>query len=303
MNSFKQASLQIIDSKWFEYFIIAIILINSFLIGVQTTYSDDTINHVQRLILYIFTVEVVLRFLAAPTIKDFFKSGWNIFDLLLVVIGWIPPTIVTNASAITALRVIRVLRVLRLLRTLSEIKLIVAVLVRSMKSLLYNGILFFIFMYLFAVAGVSMFRLPNPSTLHGVELERYEQLMHDAPHSPVNSPDPYGSVGEAFFTLFRALTGEDWTDLRYNLITASDYGLIPVSSSVITIFHVVWFCMAAFLLLNLVTGAVINNYQLSIDEEERKRKKKKSPAVAVTTAEQEEEDDDFDELERSGVSL
>lgn len=272
MNNFKQTCTNVIDSKGFELFITVVILINSFLIGVQTTFNPPYIQNIQHVILYIFTAEVVMRFIAAGSIRKFFSQGWNIFDLVLVVIGWIPPTIVSNASAVTALRVLRVLRVLRLLRTLKEVKLIVAVLMRSMKSLLYNGILFMIFMYLFAVAGVSMFRLPNPADLSGERLQNYEMLMKVAPHSPTNSPDPYGTLGEAFFTLFRALTGEDWTDLRYNLVTASEYDLINVSPGVVTGFHVIWFCIAAFLLLNLVTGAVINNYQLSIDEEEEKRK-------------------------------
>lgn len=175
-----------------------------------------------------------------------------------------------------ALRVLRVFRVLRLLRTASEIKLIISVLIKSMRSLLYNGILFIIFMYLFAVAGVSLFKLPDPDTLKGEELERYEQLMNKAPHCPTNSPDPYGSIGEGFFTLFRALTGEDWTDLRYNLVTAAEYKIIPVNPSLVTIFHVTWFCIAAFLLLNLVTGAVINNYQVSIEEAERNKKKQQA---------------------------
>lgn len=275
MESFQKWCASFVYGKTFDIFITIVILVNSFLIGVQTTYDNEYINNVQRFILYIFTVEVILRFIAAGSVKEFFKSGWNIFDFVLVVIGWIPPTIVQNASAITALRVLRVFRVLRLLRTLGEVKLIIAVLMKSLKSLLYNGILFFIFMYLFAVAGVSMFRLPDPAHLSGEKLEMYEKLMAEAPPSPSNSPDPFGNIGEAFFTLFRALTGEDWTDLRYNLITASEYDLINVSPSVVTIYHVVWFCIAAFLLLNLVTGAVINNYQISIEEAEERKKKKK----------------------------
>lgn len=274
MNKLRLSCTHIIESKWFEILITIVILVNSFLIGVQTTYNPPYIQGIQHFILYIFTIEVILRFIAAGSIREYFKGGWNIFDLVLVIIGWVPPTIVSNASAVTALRVLRVLRVLRLLRTLGEVKLIVAVLMRSMRSLLYNGILFLIFMYLFAVAGVSMFRLPQPDTLSGEKLQHYEMLLKKAPNSPTNSPDPYGSIGEAFFTLFRALTGEDWTDLRYNLVTAAELDLITVSPGVVTGFHVIWFCLAAFLLLNLVTGAVINNYQLSIDEEEEKRKQK-----------------------------
>lgn len=266
MESIKDKCAAFVYGKPFDVFITIVILVNAFLIGVQTTEQNATVDAIQRVILWIFTIECLLRYIAAGNLRDYLRSSWNVFDLLLVIIGWIPPTIAGNGATMMALRVLRVFRVLRLLRTASEIKLIISVLIRSLKSLVYNGLLFLIFMYLFAVAGVSMFRLPDPATLHGEELQRYEQLMAEAPHSPANSPDPYGSIDEAFFTLFRALTGEDWTDLRYNLITASRYDLISVSPSVVTIFHVIWFCIAAFLLLNLVTGAVINNYQISIEE-------------------------------------
>lgn len=266
MENIKEKCGVFVYGKPFDVFITIVILVNAFLIGVQTTEQNDTIDAVQRVILWIFTIECLLRYLAAGSLREYLRSGWNVFDLLLVIIGWIPPSVAGNGATMMALRVLRVFRVLRLLRTASEIKLIISVLIRSLKSLVYNGLLFLIFMYLFAVAGVSMFRLPDPATLHGEELHKYELLMSEAPHSPANSPDPYGSIDEAFFTLFRALTGEDWTDLRYNLITASRYDLISVSPSVVTIFHVIWFCIAAFLLLNLVTGAVINNYQISIEE-------------------------------------
>lgn len=271
MTKLQETCSKIVFGKPFDIFITIVILVNSTLIGVQTTVDNAVINHIQTVILYIFTLECILRYFAAGSLKAYFSSSWNIFDLVLVLIGWIPTSIAGNGSTMMALRVLRVFRVLRLLRTAKEIKLIIGVLIKSMKSLLYNGILFLIFMYLFAVAGVSMFSLPNPDTLKGEELVKYEQLMENAPHSPTNSPDPYGSIGEAFFTLFRALTGEDWTDLRYNLVTAAEYDLVPVSPSVVTVFHVLWFCIAAFLLLNLVTGAVINNYQVTIEEEEKKK--------------------------------
>lgn len=275
MSKFRETCAAIVYGKPFDIFITIVIFVNSFLIGVQTTYENHTIELIQTIILYIFTLEIAMRYIAAGNLKTFLSSGWNVFDLILVLIGWIPTSIAGNGSTMMALRVLRVFRVLRLLRTAKEIKLIVSVLIRSMKSLLYNGILFIIFMYLFAVAGVSMFRLPNPDKLSGKALENYELYLKEAPHSPANSPDPYGSIDEAFFTLFRALTGEDWTDLRYNLITAAKYDVVRINPSVVTIFHVAWFCIAAFLLLNLVTGAVINNYQVSIEEEEEKKKRRK----------------------------
>lgn len=272
MSSIREKCNAFVYGKPFDIFITIVILVNSFLIGVQTAYDNTTIETIQFVILLIFSIECVLRYIAAGSLKAYFSSGWNNFDLILVIIGWIPASIAGSASMMMVLRVLRVFRVLRLLRTAKEIKLIISVLIRSLKSLLYNGILFFIFMYLFAVAGVSLFKLPNPSDLSGEALANYEQFIEAAPHSPGNSPDPYGDIGEAFFTLFRALTGEDWTDLRYNLVTASHYDVISVNPTVVTVFHVLWFCIAALLLLNLVTGAVINNYQVSIDEADKKLK-------------------------------
>lgn len=261
----------IINSHFFEWGITSVILLNSILIGYETYSSNAFVSNVQQIILYIFTVEIILRLFAAKDLKTFFSDAWNVFDLTLVVIGYIPENIVANSSMILALRVLRVFRILRLLRAAKEIKLIVTVLVKSMKSMLYNLVLFLIFVYLYAIVGVSIFKLPDPNTLHGEELIKYEKMMEMAPHAPSNSPDPYGNLGEAIFTLFRELTGEDWTDVRYNHITAFEYGFIHVNPTIITTYHVSWFCLAAFLLLNLVTGAVINNYQVAIDEEDKKK--------------------------------
>ena len=266
MNPVKAFSKKLTEAKWFDLSITTIIIINSLLIGVETYVTNDIITLIQNVILGIFTFEIILRFIAADSIKDFFKGGWNNFDLILVLIGYIPTSMIANASMLMALRVLRVFRVLRLLRAAKEIKIMITVLIKSMSALFYNIVLFVIFVYLFAIIGVSVFRLPDPNTLNQEQAVKYEQLMQVAPNAPTCSPDPYGTLDEAMFTLFRALTGEDWTDLRYNLVVASEYDLIHVSPTFVTSFHVLWFILSAFLLLNLVVGAIVNNYQLAIDE-------------------------------------
>lgn len=270
MENIKTICKSLTDKKWFEFTIIIVILINSILIGAETYTDNATIKHIQDIILGIFTVEIVLRFIAADSTKSFFTDGWNVFDLTLVVIGYIPETMVANASMMMTLRVLRVFRVLRLLRTAKEIKIIITVLIRSFSAMFYNVILFFIFIYLYAIIGVGLFKLPNPDRLTGEDKVHYEQFVAIAQNTPANSPDPFGTLGEAMFTLFRELTGEDWTDLRYNHITASELNVIKVSPIVINIYHISWFVLAAFLLLNLVTGAILNNYQTVREESERK---------------------------------
>lgn len=267
-NVARQAAKSLACNRWFELGITVVILVNSLLIGVETYHTHDTITFVQNIILYIFTIEIALRFIASDSVKSFFSDGWNIFDLSLVLVGYIPETMFENASAMMALRVLRVFRVLRLLRAAKEIKVIISVLLKSTSAMFYNVVLFGIFIYLFSIIGVGLFRLPDPATLDGEEKARYEKLMEIAPHSPANSPDPFGTLGEAMFTLFRELTGEDWTDLRYNHITAYELGVIKTPPVVINMFHIVWFIIAAFMLLNLVTGAIINNYQAVMDRKD-----------------------------------
>lgn len=273
MNTLKAKCKALATSRWFEFLIIGIIILNSVLIGVETYTNNETIKLIQTIILGIFTFEIAVRFIAADSVKSFFTDGWNLFDLSLVLIGYIPETLFENASSMMALRVLRVFRVLRLLRSAKEIKLIMTVLIKSMSAMFYNLVLFLIFVYLYAIAGVTMFKLPTGDKLEGQAKAQYEHFMELAPNAPTNSPDPFGSLGEAVFTLFRELTGEDWTDLRYNHITAYECGVIKTSPSVITAYHVSWFCLAAFLLLNLVTGAIINNYTIAIEEQEKMKKK------------------------------
>ncbi len=275
MQQIKQLCRNLIEKRWFEIAIVIVILINSILIGVETYVVTPTILFIQHFILGIFTFEIIVRFIAREDTKSFFKSGWNIFDLSLVLISYIPEGIFEGSSMIMVVRILRVFRVLRLLRTSDEIKLIIAVLSKSFSALFYNAVFFFIFLYLFSIMGVSMFRLPDPDKLSASDKDKYTELMATAPHSPECSPDPYGTLSESMFTLFRALTGEDWTDLRYNLIKAHEYGFVHASPTIITGFHVIWFILAAFLLLNLVVGAIVNNYQVIMEESRREKEREK----------------------------
>lgn len=263
MWTLKKRTKTLANNHVFELSITTIIIVNSILIGVETYIDSPIIKMIQSVILAVFTAEIIIRFIAADSIKSFFTDGWNLFDLSLVIIGYLPETMIANGAAMTSLRVLRVFRVLRLLRASKEIKLIVTVLVKSMSAMFYNVILFLVFIYLYAIIGVGIFRLPNPDTLSGERLAQYEQYVETVG----SNKDPYGTLGEAMFSLFRELTGDDWTDIRYNHITASECGVLKLNPTVITIYHVSWFVLSAFLLLNLVTGAIVNNYQIAIDEQ------------------------------------
>ena len=58
----------------------------------------------------------------------------------------------------------------------------------------------------------------------------------------------------SIISLFRVTTGEDWTDLRYDLLS-SDVPFWLINS-----YFVSWLILSAFFLLNIIIGAVVKNY-------------------------------------------
>lgn len=259
MKNLKRICLAITKNKVFEIVIVAVIILNSILIGVETYSSNEIVRLIQLINLGVFTIEIILRFIAAGSIRRFLKDGWNVFDLSLVLIGYIPEAMMPNASMMMGIRILRIFRVLRLLRAAKELKVIITVLIRSFSAMFYNVILFIVFIYLYAIIGVGLFKLPNPEMLTAEKKVHYEMFVNEAPTAV--APDPFGTLGEAMFTLFRELTGDAWTDIRYNHVKASECGLLKVNTAVINIYHISWEVLAAFLLLNLVTGAILSNYQ------------------------------------------
>jgi voltage-gated sodium channel len=221
----------IVNSGAFSKSILGVIVFNAILIGLSTYMVHPMIHTLEWVCIWIFVAELGLKFYARESTSAFFRSGWNIFDIIVVGSAFVP-----NISTIaTLLRVLRVFRVLRLIDGLAELRLIVSVLVRSLSSMLYVGLLMFICFYIYAVMGVELFA--------------------------AGQPNEYGTLHEAFFSLFRSLTCEDWTDLRYAGLDSNNYW-------VVTIFHVSWICIGTFLLINLVVGAVLNNYQ-EVHEEQK----------------------------------
>ena len=234
---------KIAHSNWFSNFITVVIIINAILIGVQTEVHSAIINNVQHTILGIFILEIFIRFFGRNSTKEYFGNYWNWFDITIVAIALIPPSLFADGAALSALRVARVFRVIRMFKAFPELQLLVRVLLRSFQSVYFACLLLLVFMYMYSVIGVTLFN----------DLTTVETAHQD-------SVDPFGNIGEAFFSLFRVTTGEDWTDLRYDLMAKT-------SPFIMNAYFISWYVMSAFLLVNIVFGAIINNYEVVYAEE------------------------------------
>ena len=238
MQSSHSRLLAIVESKWFGTLVLLVIIANAVLVGWQTyDKGNKTIELLLNICLYVFVVELALKVFVAIVggqIKQFFSDGWNVFDLVVVVGSFLPQVDPTMTAVV---RVIRVLRVFRLVRSIPELRIIVTVLVKSVVSMKYITLLAAIILFIYGVIGVKLFG----------------EFM----------PKEYGSLHESFFTLFRVLTGDNWSDLRY-ASEGTDWQWKN------TFYHVSWIIVSTFLLINLIVGAVLNNYQ-EVQEAEHAR--------------------------------
>lgn len=218
-----QRRLKKIDSsKLFQGVVIAVIILSALLIGVKT--HDLSENAVALLaildlgVTVFFVIEITIRFLAYPNKKLFFKSGWNIFDTIIVIGSLIP----TGGSGVLLARLLRVFRVLRLVSMVPELRLLINALLKAIPRMGYIALLMFVIFYIYAAMGSMFF-------------------------SDINRV-LWGDVSISMLTLFRVATFEDWTDVMYETMAVH-----PLS----WIYYLSFIFLTAFVFLNMMVGTVL----------------------------------------------
>lgn len=223
------------SNKFFEIFVISVIVLSALLVGAKTYPLNDTLNHItvffDWFITLFFLSELTIRFLAAENKITFFKTFWNWFDTLIVVISLVPAD---NADLAVIARLVRVFRVLRMVSFVPELRILLVSLVKALPQLGYVMLLMFIIFYIYAAIGATLFGHIN-ATL-------------------------WSDISIAMLTLFRVMTFEDWTDVMYETMA-----VYPLS----WIYYLTFIFLSAFAFLNMVIGIVVNVME---QENEKARK-------------------------------
>lgn len=224
----QQTCARIVASKWFDLVIFGVIMANAVVLGLDTYDAIDreaggllqTLNDV---FLGIFVVELAIRIGSyGRRTQDFFKSGWNVFDFVVIGAAFVPGLRENS----TLLRLVRLARVLRVVRVLPELRLLIVAVGRSLPGLASLTVMAVVLLYVYGMVGWLVF---------GDSL-----------------PDDYGNIGDAMLTLFVLLSLE-------NLPTVIEQGM-DVSNWAVP-YYVSFVLIAAFLVLNILIGVVINSME------------------------------------------
>lgn len=222
----KEFCAKLVANKWFDRTIVALIIINAAILGLETSPDinakfEGLFSFLNQFILGVFILEAVLKITAvAPQVSKYFKNGWNLFDFSIIVFSLIPAT---GQFAMIA-RLARLLRVLRLISALPELRLIVSTLLRSIPGMANVMLLMCVIFYIYAIMGFHLFH------------------EHD--------PEHWRNVGISLLTLFRIATLEDWTDVMYKGME-----LAPMA----WVYFVSFVVLGTFVIINLFIAIVINN--------------------------------------------
>lgn len=212
-----------IRTPFFHHTILVVIIINAVVIGLKTSAGiearfGDVMDFINLICLAIFIVESVLRIYVHRF--KFFRRGWDMFDLLIVLLSLLP-----ESHVISTFRFFRVFRVLRMITIIPKIQLITQVLLRTLSSVFSIGLLLMIVFYVYAVI---------TTTLYGKDF-----------------PEWFGTIGDSFYTLFQIMTFESWS----MSITRPIMELHPYAWVVFISFLIV----ATYIMLNIVIGIIVDS--------------------------------------------
>lgn len=139
----------------FEMFIMFVILANAVVLGLMTSptmdfYYGNLLYFLDRLFMGIFIVEMFLKIFALK--KKFFKSGWNIFDLIIVVISSVPV-----ASSFIVFRTFRLFRLFKYVSKFARMDKLIGIFLELLPLFFAFLGIFVISFYVFAILAVNFY--------------------------------------------------------------------------------------------------------------------------------------------------
>ncbi len=240
--TFRTRLADFMESARVRNFIIGVIIFNAIILGLETSEPvmaryGGLIYALDRLCLGIFVAELALKLFALG--PRFFRSGWNIFDFLIVGIALMP-----SAQGLSVLRALRILRVLRVISVVPSLRRVVEGLLTALPGMGSVFLLMSIIFYIGAVMATKLFGGDCPAC---------------TPEQAANFDAWFGTLGRSLYSLFQIMTLESWS-----------MGIVrPVQEvySYAWMFFVPFILITTFAVVNLVVGLVVNSMQDAHAEE------------------------------------
>eukprot|EP00095_Tigriopus_kingsejongensis_P011168 maker-scaffold259_size234575-snap-gene-1.15 protein:Tk11168 transcript:maker-scaffold259_size234575-snap-gene-1.15-mRNA-1 annotation:"unnamed protein product" len=155
---FQNTLFVIVHDMLFDATVTLCIILNTAFLAAEHHGMSEDLKHVlsigNKVFTSFFTLEAVLKLLCLS--KEYFASGWNIFDLVIV-IGSLIDLSVESVNGISVLRGMRLMRVLKLAQSWTTMKVLLSIIISTLGALGNLTFLLIIVIYIFAVLGMQLF--------------------------------------------------------------------------------------------------------------------------------------------------
>ncbi len=154
LNERKKAQT-VVEDKNFDYLIMFLICMDAVALGLLTIDLNIpsltvVLFFLDRLCMAIFIAEMLIKIYAYGS--NFFKSGWNVFDLIVITISSLPIT-----SYLIVLRTFRLFRLLRYIKRLKPMENLINIMITILPNFAALFVVMGLFMYMYAIIAVWIF--------------------------------------------------------------------------------------------------------------------------------------------------
>ena len=266
-----------VRSKWFERFVMTLILFSSIMLALDEPYTDPNSSlgrflYVADIVITIlFTIEMIVKCVALGFIvhKDaYLRSGWNRIDGFIVVVS-IMNLFLSGLGFIKGIRALRALRPLRMIARFENMKLVINSIFATVPALANVLLISLLFFYIFGIIGVQQFKglywycVDSTATDFVVlDLDEVECVAFDGGRWQTNKFGNFDNIGSSMSLLFELATLEQWPDIMYSAIDAQGPGMKPLRdySPVRALFFLLFLLVCSFFVLSLFVGVVVDEY-------------------------------------------
>ncbi|XP_006497689.1 voltage-dependent N-type calcium channel subunit alpha-1B isoform X1 [Mus musculus] len=255
-QSFQYKTWTFVVSPPFEYFIMAMIALNTVVLMMKfydAPYEYELMLKCLNIVFTsMFSMECILKIIAFGVL-NYFRDAWNVFDFVTV-LGSITDILVTeiaetnNFINLSFLRLFRAARLIKLLRQGYTIRILLWTFVQSFKALPYVCLLIAMLFFIYAIIGMQVFG--------NIALDD---------DTSINRHNNFRTFLQALMLLFRSATGEAWHEIMLSCLgnrACDPHANASECGSDFAYFYFVSFIfLCSFLMLNLFVAVIMDNFE------------------------------------------
>jgi len=267
-NGMTRICFYVVNSPIFSAFILLVIIANTVVLSLDKYPAfdqkvQDFFSALNLSFTIIFTFEVVIKIIGVG-VRGFASDRFNIFDSIIVLISLVEMVVEAlgnddeggdgSGGAISAMRALRLFRVFKLFKS-GDLRMLLDGIAFTILAVGDYCILLLLFIYVFALLGMSMFA-------GKVKFNADGDIDYEDPEAEVPRAN-FDHVLWAMITVFFVMIGENWNSTMYDHMRGT--------SKFAALYFIALVILGNIIMLNLFLAILLGNFDRARNFGEKKK--------------------------------